>query len=358
MRQAAFLSVVALLILHMFMIVSPCYSQQAQSYWQKQEFKRMGEKEFLRLIAKSSAEISQNASRSLVFGGFLPLATNGNPRLLYVNKNYLEITFKMIDMLEEAGVDAIIFYIDPYDWKDDEIKTYYDRVIKRIKEGQKRLFIGYQGSEPGNSKKYSSYDDYKETQLETIKEIAERYNPDYFSVVVEPITMERWGRLNISDEQWISLVLDSAALVKKISPETQVVAATTAVELDLLNEFAGMESVDILGINPYREALFTDYIVKAIDRLSTRKPVYITEIWISGDSKRFYPLKLEADFLRFAFDFTQRHNICGITPFFSKRFITASLIPNTQQEALYKGERTSVFYAYKEFISKVKRRDR
>ena len=315
---------------------------------------RMSNEEFANRIKEKSKEKIE-IKRDLLFGGHLNSASEGNVQLYLKNEVYLDSTLKMLKVLEEAGVDTIQFYFYPELWEKPEVQNYYDMVINKIRSDQKYLYLGYQGG--GKDKHiYKSYAEYKETALKTIEETAGKYKPDYYSVVVEPRTMEKRGHIEISDTEWLEYTKEAAEAVRKVSPNTKVVATVTPLELGLMEEFSKMDNIDILGINPYRETLLVDEVVKKIDELAKVKPIYFPEVWISADYDAKYTPSQESKFLNFVFDFTMKHDIYAVTPFYSHKFVTASSKLVDREKALEKGARTENFYTYQEFIKSVRKK--
>lgn len=294
-----------------------------------------------------------NNSTSIVFGGHLTCATG-----IWVNKCNKDTTFELLNVLKEAGVDVIQFYIHPQEWK--KHKQYYKDVAEKIREDNKKLYIGYQIGLSQNYKKYEDFNEYKNTQMEVTPDIIKELNPDYFSVVVEPITMEMRGEVDITDDQWIELVNQIGNEIKQINSSVKIVATTTAFEneLDLFERLAELDIVDIVGINPYGEALINDEIVEVIDRIAIKKPIFFSEAWVSPSPVKFAQKvpnleerkELEAQYLNIALDFAKEHGIQYICPFFSFQFLDYSTNPKNTLKSLNNNKRTELFYIYQDFI--------
>jgi len=237
-----------------------------------------------------------------------------------------------------------------------------------------------------------SLEGYRHLELEFTEEFVGRHRPNYYAVVTEPITMEKRvvaagnESFRISDEQWLELVREVAALAKRIHPETRVIAAVNTEELPLARQFALLPEVDIVAFQLYSPAgLYEDYrgwlgegnvVDEAIAFAGAQgKETWITETWLSqpevftwegtreGNPYFHEPFiaPLDANWMRVIVYYAQRHGVEGVSPFFTGKFVCYPATADPEErlrrfrQALERGARTALFYAYREVIAEVHR---
>lgn len=301
--------------------------------------------------------------------------------------NQVDASFDLpfLEMLKETGIDCVRISIFPYNY--DKHSQRYDSLIAKIKENNLKLMIAYMvGNLPEGT--VVSFEQYKKKELDFTEMFIKKHNPDYYAVVTEPITMEKRIKLGqrLQDAQWIRLVEETTNLIKNINPGIKTMAAvnTESGQLDLAKKFASIENLDIVGFQLYGPAgMYKEYngwigkgevVTEAIEYVKTQeKDTWITETWLSipsaetwngtKSSNRYFNepfiAPLDAKWLKSMVYYAQKHNIKGVSPFFTGKFIS---YPSSDKDKwknnflldFNANKRTLPFYIYKDIIREVK----
>lgn len=257
-----------------------------------------------------------------------------------------------IDSVESAGVDTISIYLTSL-WASDEQKYY--RLFEKIKDDNKKLYIAFQAK---NEIK-PTWDEYTQFELSTIDKIVPAYKPDYFGIVIEPETAERYAQLGeIPASDWKQLIADSASRIKQHNPSTKTIiaAASNEREIKIIRESMTLNDIDIIGINVYgyrAPEMFEELIDEAH---KNNKEVWITETWpVFANTDHVWMKKTNDKWIKAMEFYSQHKEMTGMSPWFTRYFFTYADNDDFRTgfpEALKNKERTSTFYAYKDIIEK------
>ncbi|MFH1127238.1 MAG: alpha-amylase family glycosyl hydrolase [archaeon] len=277
-------------------------------------------------------------------------------------KSNADFDIKMLDAIEGVNPDTVVLYIRPGSYLSQ--KERYDALINRIRKDGKKLFIGARFDDVK-----MDFNGYGNALENYTKSIIAAVKPDYFGIVMEPMTMEQMYNFDATDEQWAALVDRIAKLSKQLSPATKTVADGHKEELNFLKMSSGLESVDIIGFNIYgTEGIYPGYsgylgkgdvVGNSIDFANEKgKETWILETWTSANIGAFqtsmsvqeFMKPIDAKWVRVLTYYAQRHNMKAIVPFYTGKFVYYGTDPKELQSTVDAGERTLVFYEYQAII--------
>jgi len=284
----------------------------------------------------------------------------------------LELNIKFMDVLNEAGVDVIAIAMFPSSSYTEAEMQRYDRIVEKIRDSGKKLMIFYWYS----GEKLNSFEEFKAVELETTEMIVERYKPEYYALIDEPTTRLKEAGMpksSVSLEEWKALAEEVSNKVKEINPLTKTIASVHKGELDYVDAFVDVPSLDIIGFNIYgREGIYEGYsgwvgegdvVGRKIDFANSKgKETWIIETWLTLQNtpgfNEGWRQGLDAKWLRLMAYYAQRHDMNGIVPFFTVKFIAyfdpETITPRDVENAFAEERRTEVFYAYREVINEVR----
>ncbi len=304
-------------------------------------------------IDKKLAEWRPASYEPMNFGAYHVFASDN----VFVRSN-AEIDQKMLDALLETGADTIVLYIRPGSYFSQ--KERYGALISKIRNSGKKLFIGARFDDVKMD--FSGYgnalENYTKSIIATVK-------PDYFGIVIEPMTMEQKYNFNATDGQWVALVDKIAKLSKQVSPSTKTVAGGHKGELAFLRLASDVKDVDILGFDIYSvEGIYPEYsgylgegdvVGDAIDYVNLKgKETWMLETWTSYISEKAMNENIDAKWIRLMVYYAEKHNMKGIVPFFTGKFVYYGTDPIEFKSALDRKQRTAAFYSYKSIIEEVR----
>lgn len=308
-----------------------------------------------------------------------PMKFNGH--LLFASEEVIDTTgktadaesidSKFLDMFDEMDVDTISLFIYP-----DMFAKYdqrYDDIITRIRLSGKQLYVSYMVGGGSAFIKFSNFKEYKDTEINFTKKFVEKYHPDYYVVVDEITTMERRTGLNVSDEEWGKLVLETADLVKGISPKTKTVATGHSQELGFLKALADIGNLDMIGLNIWGIDQIDEMtqIGKSIkDTIvyvqSKGKGVVFEQTWFllhdAPEMKKISVLDAvkepDAKYIKVLAYYANQNNVDIYSPFYIGKFIEYSTDPVKFKTSLDSAQRTPAFQAYKSVIEEFRNNTR
>jgi tetratricopeptide (TPR) repeat protein len=284
--------------------------------------------------------------KPLIFGAYHLTASEN-----MFSKTDEETDVKLLEVLEESGVDVISVY--PWLTEYEKHRERYDKLFNRIKSDGKKLFIVFR-LRPATM----SFEEYKEKNLEYTRVIIASVKPDYYGIVIEPTSHgEHKHRFDISNEEWRELVKEVADLSKSVSPNTKTVVAGHKGELDFIKAVADLPNLDIIGFNIYGEEKLEE-VAETIDYVEgLGKETWITETWFTLKSNPTFIYSwrqpLDADWTKTMAYFAKQHNMEGVIVFFTMKFVDYFPEDATIEDikkAFDEGRRTDVFYTYKDVI--------
>lgn len=308
-----------------------------------------------------------------------PIKFNGH--LLFASEQVIDTTGKVadaelidskfLDMFDEIGVDTISIFIYPDMY--DKYQQRYDDMITRIQLSGKQLYVAYMVGGGSGFVKFSSFKEYKDTEINFTKMFIEKYHPDYYVVVDEITTMERRTGLNVSDEEWGGLVQETVNLVKNISPGTKTVATGHSQELGFLKALADIGNLDMIGLNIWGidQIDETTQIGKNIkDTIiyvqSKDKGVVFEQTWFllhdAPEMKKISTLDLvkepDAKYIKVLAYYANMNNVDIYSPFYIGKFIEYSVDPIKFKASFNSGQRTPAYEAYKSVIEEFRNNKR
>lgn len=301
-----------------------------------------------------------------------PMKFNGH--LLFASEETIDVTgksadaksidAKFLEMFNELNTDTVSLFIYPDMF--NKYRQRYDDMINRIRSSGKQLYVSYMVGGGYNFTKFSSFKEYKDTELNFTKMFIEKYHPDYYVAVDEITTMEKRTGLNVSDEEWGGLVQETVSLVKNISTETKTVATGHSQELGFLKTLAAnVKNLDMIGLNIWGidQIDETTPIGKNIkDTIayiqSKNKGVVFEQTWSllqdAPEAKKIatYDFMKEPDakYIKVLAYYANRNKVDIYSPFYIGKFIDYSIDPVKFKKAFDSKQRTPAFEAYKSVI--------
>ncbi len=300
-----------------------------------------------------------------------PMKFNGH--LLFASEEMIDVTGKtadaksidekFLDIFKELDTDTVSLFIYPDMFEKYSLR--YDAMINSVRSSKKQLYVAYMVGGGGGFIKFKNFDEYKKTELGFTGMFAEKYHPDYYVVVDEITTMERRTGLNVSDEEWGKLVLETVNLVKSISPETKTIATGHSQELGFLKALADIGNLDMIGLNIWGidQIDETTQIGKNIkDTIiyvqSKGKGVVFEQTWVllqdAPEAKKISAMDFmrepDAKYIKVLAYYANMNGVGIYSPFYTGKFIEYSVDPIKFKTALDNGQRTPAFYAYKTVI--------
>ncbi|MBU4141378.1 hypothetical protein KKE99_00700, partial [Patescibacteria group bacterium] len=144
-------------------------------------------------------------------------------------------------------------------------------------------------------------------------------------------------------------------------------------ELRFLRLVSNIKDLDIVGFNIYgMQGIYSEYsgylgkgdvVGSAIDYANSKgKETWMLETWTSAmntpqekaRSVEEYMKPIDAKWIRLMAYYAQKHNMSGIVPFFTGKFVYYGSEQNEFVSALNNKQRTPAFHAYKAVIEEVK----
>lgn len=278
-------------------------------------------------------------------------------------KTNSDIDAKMLEAIEEVNPGTVVLYIRPESYFSQ--KERYDALIDEIRKGNKKIFISARFDD-----KKMSFKDYENALKDYTENIIAVIKPNYYGIVIEPVTMESKHSFNASDEEWSTVVKRTSEMSKQLSPNTKTVAAGHKEELSFLRTVSDIKSLDIVGFDIYGiDGISPDYsgylgkgdvVGNAIDYANSKgKETWIMETWTSAmnnDQQKAMSIKefmqpIDAKWIQLMVYYAQKHKMGAIVPFYTGKFVYYGFDQNEFVSALNNKERTPAFYAYKNAIS-------
>ncbi len=162
------------------------------------------------------------------------------------------------------------------------------------------------------------------------------------------------------------MVIETVNLVKNISPQTKTVATGHSGELTFLKSLAEIENLDLIGLNIWgiQQIDETTSIGKEIKNTinyveQNGKEVVFEQTWsllhdapeAKKASKQEFMKYMDAKYVKVMAYYANLNNVSIYSPFYTGQFVYYGENPNEFKSALDSGQRTPVFYAYKDVIS-------
>lgn len=303
-------------------------------------------------------------------GEYKPMKFNGH--LLFASEEMIDITNSEVDaqfleLMKELDTDTISLFIYPDMFEKN--KARYENMINKIRAAKKKLYIAYMVGGGSKFVKFSNFEEYRKTELDFTKMFIENYHPDYYVVIDEPTTMERRTGLNVSDEGWGVLVLETVNLIKSIDPERTTVATGHSQELGFLKALTAIKNLDMIGLNIWgidqidETTKIGKNIKDTVIYAKTKgKGVVFEQTWVllhdAPEAKKLSVLAVmkepDAKYIKVLTYYANQNNVDIYSPFYIGKFVEFNVDPVKFKSALDSGQRTPAFYSYKSVIDEVR----
>lgn len=314
-------------------------------------------------LDQKEAEWKPSNQRHLQFAAYHVFASDN----VFVRSNE-KTDLEFLDVLEQTNSDIIVLYIRPDSYFSQ--KERYDTIINKIRKSGKKLFIGARFDELKIDIR-----EYENELNDYTKNIIAEINPDYFGIVIEPMTMERRHNFEASDEEWVELVRNVSELSKKLNPNIKTAVAGHKLELEFLRLASNIRNVDIVGFNIYgNDGIYSEYsgnlgkgdiVGDTIDYANSKgKETWILETWVADInagrlikmvSTQEYMKPIDAKWIQVITYYAMRHNMKAITPFYTGKFVIYTDDPIEFEAALNNNNRTPTFQSYVNIIQEFKK---
>ncbi|MHA2324386.1 MAG: hypothetical protein ACXACB_03220 [Promethearchaeota archaeon] len=302
-------------------------------------------------------------------------------------KSGLDADLGFVEVYDEVGADVVGVAVFPYHTYSESDLERYDSIVSEIRgRGMSLMLIHF-----FSGGKVSSFNEFKSIELNSITNFMQRFNPEYYVFVDEPtsrLNEAGLSRSSITSNMWAEHAMEASTVIKDINSSTKTVFAVHKGELGLVDSLVEVDELDIIGFNVYDvDGIYGEYsgwvgegdvIGRKIDFVNSRgKGTWITEMWFTlqydrsgGELKRtpgfHYPWRapLDAKWMRAITYYAQMHNMDGVVPFFTDKFVFYPMREDilsqfdesfpAMQYVLDRNERTEVFYSYVEVIRELK----
>ena len=303
--------------------------------------------------------------RPLVFSANLDFAHRE-----YMKYCSLDVLTAYVDGLKAAGAKRVDINPGLWPWspQDRENMAKYDALVRHIREVG--LQLAWNPSFWPEDAHVTSLADWEKVALPVYAEMARRYQPDIFSVIHEPTTMNQRMHIQASPDEWRQLATKAARVVKQASPRTRAAAGSLQWEMPYFQEFVTIPDLDVVTVDIYFLKGLSNFAAMARIAHQQGKDIYIEETW------RFTVLKEAAaggarrrDVSNQAFEdldikwleamvlFANKYGMSAITPFWSTALFT--YLPQSMDAAdrrffkavsdnIKRGTRTRYFQKYRE----------
>lgn len=232
----------------------------------------------------------------------------------------------------------------------------HDEIINQIKDDGKALMLADRGA-IGFKKNKVTWDYFREQHLKHTKIFMEKYKPDYYVVIKEPIWYYKFYSMistETTPEMWSDLASRACTVVKDISPATKCAVAVYASgerEKEFFALAAGIANIDIMGVDVYEDKDIRAVMDDLYALVSETKELWMLESWNGGASSYLQPWKEkdDADWIKRSVYFAQKNNFKGYISYYPVHFSSYTNLRNIDWN-----KRTLPFYAYKEIIGEVR----
>ncbi|MDD5686276.1 MAG: hypothetical protein PHE88_00385 [Elusimicrobia bacterium] len=249
----------------------------------------------------------------------------------------LEYIRNEIDMGSNTGVDIIRLDVF-YTWFKDnntEIINKTDTAVEQIRKNNKKFCLDIRGLKEWDTP--TTLENYKDICLQEIEALIPRYMPEYVIVANEPYG---WTGTRVSGspsvDEWINVISVLSKRVKQLLPQCIVINSICSNDPTVLfQKLSLVESIDVIGLNPYVLSGYKDWIESKILPNRNNKKLWIGETW---DNAGQYLDSLAEDYIKATIYFAQKNNFDGYVLFYGRNLHTTDF------------KETPAFYAYKKAI--------
>lgn len=292
---------------------------------------------------------------SMHFGAQLTFSSGD----MFIGINELKEQLKVI---EETGAGVIRIDMDYEAWmtnNQDNIKR-HDEIIKQIKSDGKLLMLADRGAISFKKNKVS-WDYFREQHLKHTRIFMERYRPDYYVVVKEPISYSPMISTKTTPEMWYELTAEACNIVKEVNVDTKCAVAVYPSwenpswienERRFFELSSNINNLDIMGVDIYDEKAMQTTMNNLIPLAPQNKSIWMLESWNGVASSYLQPWKEgeDAEWITSSVYFAQKNNFKGYISYYPVHFSSYTRLRGIDWSA-----RTLPFYAYKSVIEEVRK---
>ncbi|MFH1048191.1 MAG: alpha-amylase family glycosyl hydrolase [Patescibacteria group bacterium] len=265
---------------------------------------------------------------------------------------------EQLKVIEETGADVIRIDMDYEAWmtnNQDNIKR-HNEIIKQIKSDGKLLMLADRGAISFKKNKVT-WDYFREQHLKHTRIFMERYKPDYYVVVKEPIWYYKFYSMistNTTPEMWRDLASEACAIVKEVSPKTKCAVAVYASgerEKEFFALAADIANLDIMGVDVYDDKDIQATTNNLISLVPENKELWMLESWNGGASSYLQPWKEndDANWIKKSVYFSQKNNFSGYIAYYPLHFSSYTKLRDVDWS-----KRALPFYVYKSVIEEIR----
>ena len=259
---------------------------------------------------------------------------------------------EQLKVIEETGMDIIRIDIDYEAWMtndQDNIKR-HDAIIKQIRNDGKKLMLADRGATSFTKNKVT-WEYFKQQHLKHTRIFMERYKPDYYVVVKEPIWYTDFDSMISTDTtpaMWYELALEACNIVKEVNSETKCAVGiypSGQQEKEFFELTANISNLDIMGVDCYDDKDLQITTDDLIPLMPPDKEIWMLESWNGGGSSYLQPWQKEedAEWIKKSVYYSQNNNFKGYIVFYPLHFSSYMKYKDVDWT-----QRTPAFYAFKE----------
>lgn len=252
------------------------------------------------------------------------------PSYLYIRNHSIKEIRGEIKLYQQLGVDIIRIDVRYDHWLKNDAESIgkLEAAIEEVRKGKQKLWLSAYGVEEWNGKRLEDYgsaswEDWKKMYRQQVSMMATHYKPDYLMILPEaPSLMQNQISEEIETNSWVSFAEEIASSVRKLLPDSKIVAVT-ALQIEdprISNReyfrqlMQNDNDIDIVGVNPYSTYELKTYTNKyALPYLNPAKELWITEFW--DNWKIEYRDGDSATAIKEAIYYAQDKGIVGFIPF-------------------------------------------
>lgn len=265
---------------------------------------------------------------------------------------------EQLKVIEETGVDVVRLDLSYDAWmiNDKANIERHDKIIQQIRDDSKLLMIADKGADSFIGHPVT-WEEFKKQHLKHTRIFMERYRPDYYVVVKEPVwyrDFEKMISTETTPEMWRGLAKEACSIVKEISPNTKTAIAiypSGEQEEEFFKKVADIDNLDIMGVDCYDDKDLGMTANKLLPYVPPDKKIWMLESWNGGGSSYLQPWKKEADaeWINKSVRYSQEQNFGGYIVYYPLHFSSYMKYKNVNWT-----QRTSAFYAFKEVVEETR----
>lgn len=291
--------------------------------------------------------VNKESAKPMHFGAQLTFASGD----MFITIQELKEQLKVI---EETGTDVIRIDIDYEAWMTNDqnnIKR-HDDIINQIRSDGMKLMLADRGATSFTKNKVT-WKYFQEQHLKHTRIFMERYKPDYYVVIKEPIWYREFFPMfstETTPSMWNELAAKACSIVKEVNAETKCAVAvypSGRQEKEFFKLASNISNLDIMGVDVYDENDLQISTNELLQLVPPAKEIWMLESWNGGGSSYLQPWKEsdDAKWINRSVIFSRDHNFKGYIVYYPLHFSSYSKLRDVDWT-----QRTSAFYSYKNII--------